>query len=170
MQTARAWSAAAAYAGTDPSAAAALARCEERLRGLHPYAMARYDRLRAEGAGLFDAMQDALPLFARAPHARPGGPARQHPVLASGASPGGSPAQAGDEQPRVREYPPGAVAGYSADDGTGEPGARDAVRLAAECFPLPAQDAVQAATGLQGRRARARTVVPGASRRPGRAL
>jgi hypothetical protein len=87
MQTARAWSAAAAHAGTDPGAAATLARCEERLRALHPYAMARYDRLRAEGAGLFDAMQDALPLFARAPRARPGDPGRERPVLARGATP-----------------------------------------------------------------------------------
>jgi hypothetical protein len=65
VDTARAWSAAAAYA--DPEAATALAR--------HPYAMSWYDRQRAQGAGPFDAMRDALPLFARAPHARPGAPA-----------------------------------------------------------------------------------------------
>lgn len=170
MQTARVWSAAAAYADTDPDAAAAVARSEERLRGLHPYAMARYDRLRAEGAGLFDAMQDALPLFARAPHARPGSPARERSVLAGGASPGGPRAQAGDEQPRVPEHPPGPGTGFSTDGGTGQPEARDAVRLAAECFPLPVRDAVHAATSLQGSRARVRTVVSGANRRPGRAL
>jgi hypothetical protein len=34
--------------------------------------MAWYDRLRGEGAGRFDAMRQALPLFSRAPHARPG--------------------------------------------------------------------------------------------------
>jgi hypothetical protein len=62
---ARAWSAAAAYADDDPGAAAALARCEDRMRHLHPYAMSWYDRLRSEGAGRFEAMHDALPLFAR---------------------------------------------------------------------------------------------------------
>lgn len=170
LQTARAWSAAAAYAGTDPGAAAAVARCEKRLRFLHPYAMARYDRLRAEGAGLFDAMQDALPLFARAPHARPGDAARERPVLAGGASPRGPRAAAGRGQPRVPEDQPQPDAGVSADSGDGEPGARDAVRLAAECFPSPAGDAVQAAARLQGGRARVRAVAPGAIRRPGRAL
>ena len=74
LQTARAWSAAAAYADADPEAASAASRSEERLRTLHPYAMAWYDRLRTEGAGRFDAMREAIPLFARAPNARPGGP------------------------------------------------------------------------------------------------
>jgi hypothetical protein len=74
VQTARAWSAAAAYADTDPGAAGAARMCEERLRVLHPYAMAWYDRCRSEGAGAFDAMREAIPLFARAPHARPGDP------------------------------------------------------------------------------------------------
>jgi hypothetical protein len=41
------WAWAAPYADTDPAAAAALHKCEDRLRQLHPYAMARYDRLRA---------------------------------------------------------------------------------------------------------------------------
>ena len=40
LQAARAWSAAAAYADADPEAADAVRRCEERLRALHPYAMA----------------------------------------------------------------------------------------------------------------------------------
>ena len=50
LQAARVWGAAAAYADADPAAASAVRKCEERLRVLHPYAMARYDRLRSEGA------------------------------------------------------------------------------------------------------------------------
>jgi hypothetical protein len=87
LQTARTWSAAAAYADADPEAASAASRSEERLRTLHPYAMAWYDRLRTEGAGRFDAMREAIPLFARAPHARPGGPAADHRHLAASATP-----------------------------------------------------------------------------------
>jgi len=83
LQAARAWSAAAAYADADPEAAAAVRTCEERLRVLHPYAMAWYDRLRGEGAAPLDAMREALPLFARAPHARPGDPAVERPGLAA---------------------------------------------------------------------------------------
>jgi hypothetical protein len=88
LQAARAWSAAAAYADADPEAADAARTCEQRLRVLHPYAMAWYDRLRGEGTAPFDAMREALPLFARAPHARPGGPAAERPGLASPDSPG----------------------------------------------------------------------------------
>ena len=75
LQAARAWSAAAAYADADPEAADAVRRCEQRLRVLHPYAMAWYDQLRSDGATPLDAMREALPLFDRAPHARPGDPA-----------------------------------------------------------------------------------------------
>ena len=87
LQAARAWSAAAAYADADPEAADAFRRCEERLRVLHPYAMGRYDRLRSDGAAPLDAMREALPLFARAPHARPGDPAAERRGLASPDSP-----------------------------------------------------------------------------------
>jgi len=83
LQTARTWSAAATYADTDPAAASAVRKCEERLRVLHPYAMAWYDRLRGEGAGAFDAMRQAVPLFGRAPHARPGDPAAERRSLAT---------------------------------------------------------------------------------------
>jgi hypothetical protein len=83
LQAARAWSAAAAYADADPEAADAVRICEQRLRVLHPYAMAWYDRLRDEGAAPLDAMREALPLFARAPHARPGDPAAERPGLAA---------------------------------------------------------------------------------------
>jgi hypothetical protein len=81
LQAARVWSAATAYADADPTAASAARKCEEHLRALHPYAMAWYDRLRSEGAGAFDAMRQALPLFARAPYARPGDPAGQRRAL-----------------------------------------------------------------------------------------
>jgi len=88
LQAARAWSAAAAYADADPEAADAVCTCEQRLRVLHPYAMAWYDRLRSEGAAPFDAMREALPLFTRAPHARPGDPAAERLSLAAPDSPG----------------------------------------------------------------------------------
>ena len=57
-----------------PAAAAALRKCEDKLRDLHPYAMARYDRLRARRLAPLDAMREAAPLFARAPDARVGDP------------------------------------------------------------------------------------------------
>jgi hypothetical protein len=88
LQTARTWAAAMPYADRsvpwyEPAAATAMRRCEERLRDLHPYAMARYDRLREDGNGPADAMRDAAPLFANAPRAydRPYVP---RPVLAAG--------------------------------------------------------------------------------------
>ena len=71
LQAAGTWGAAAPWAGTDPAAASAMRKSEQRLRTLHPFAMARYDRLRAEGASPLDAMREAAPLFARHPHARP---------------------------------------------------------------------------------------------------
>ncbi len=83
LQAARAWSAAAAYADADPEAADAVRTCEQRLRVLHPYAMAWYDRLRGEGAAPLDAMREAVPLFARAPQARPGDPVAERPGLAA---------------------------------------------------------------------------------------
>ena len=83
LQAARAWGAAAAYADADPEAADAVRTCEQRLRVLHPYAMAWYDRLRSEGAAPLDALREALPLFARAPHARRGDPATERPGLAA---------------------------------------------------------------------------------------
>ena len=56
IETAQAWGAALPYADRnvpwhEPAAATAMTRCEERLRHLHPYAMAHYDRLRSEGLG-----------------------------------------------------------------------------------------------------------------------
>jgi hypothetical protein len=91
LQAARAWSAAAAYADADPEAADAVRTCEQRLRVLHPYAMARYDRLRGEGTAPLDAMREALPLFARAPRARPGDPAAERRSLAAAPDGPGTP-------------------------------------------------------------------------------
>ena len=48
-------------------------KSEQRLRTLHPFAMARYDRLRADGAEPLDAMREAAPLFGNHPDARPSG-------------------------------------------------------------------------------------------------
>jgi hypothetical protein len=90
LQAARAWSAAAAYADADPEAADAVRTCEQRLRVLHPYAMAWYERLRGEGAAPLDAMREALPLFARAPYVRPGDPAAERRGLTAPDSPGGT--------------------------------------------------------------------------------
>ena len=75
FQAAQAWGAAMPYADRavpwyEPAAAAAMRRCEDRLRELHPHAMARYDRLRSEGAEPFDAMREAAALFGQAPSAR----------------------------------------------------------------------------------------------------
>jgi hypothetical protein len=171
IETARAWSAAAAYASADPAAAAAMDRCEARLRELHPYAMASYDRMRGEGAGQFDAMRDALPLFSRAPYARPGGPSRQRPVLAAAApqaDPGGRQAPSGSGQPQatVPQFPPYTTTSPAA--GSGAPGARTAAGLAAESFPLAISDAVRAATGTAEAPAHGRIVTPRPARRPSR--
>jgi hypothetical protein len=84
LQTARVWGSAAAYADTEPVAASAMRKCEDRLRTLHPYAMARYDRLRKEGMDPFDAMREAVPLFGRASHVRVGDPAAPRSALNTG--------------------------------------------------------------------------------------
>jgi hypothetical protein len=78
-QAAGTWGTAAPWAGTDPAAASAMRKSEERLRALHPFAMARYDRLRSDGASPLDGMREAAPLFALHPHARP---ASARPALA----------------------------------------------------------------------------------------
>jgi hypothetical protein len=78
LQTARAWGGAMPYADPstpwhEPEAATAMRNCEERLRDLHPTAMARYDRLRSEGLAPAEAMREAAFLFAYPPrsHAAP---------------------------------------------------------------------------------------------------
>ncbi len=74
IEVAQVWSSAMPYTDKtvpwyEPTAATAMRKCEDRLRELHPYAMARYDRLRADGMGPAEAMREAAPFFARAPHA-----------------------------------------------------------------------------------------------------
>ena len=72
LRVAQAWGLAMPYAEPgqpwhDPTAAIAVRKCEDRLRDLHPYAMAFYDRLRSEDIGQIEAMTAAAPLFARYP-------------------------------------------------------------------------------------------------------
>jgi hypothetical protein len=99
LQVARAWSAAVPYSDRavpwyEPAAATAMRKCEERLRDLHPYAMGRYDRLRADGLGPAEAMQEAAPLFARAPRARDSS-STPRPMLTAGDELGVNRAEAG---------------------------------------------------------------------------
>jgi hypothetical protein len=73
-KAAQAWGAAMPYTDPaqpwyDPAAAAAMRHAEERLRVLHPTAMARYDRLRSEGVDPADAMRQAAPMFGYPPRA-----------------------------------------------------------------------------------------------------
>ena len=98
LQVGRVWGAAAPYADTDSEAASALRKAENRLRSLHPYAMARYDRLRVEGTGPLEAMGEAMYLFTREPHARPGDPATRPGIEAGspGAGPWAATAEAAD--------------------------------------------------------------------------
>jgi hypothetical protein len=149
LQAARVWSAAAAYADADPTAATAGRKCEERLRTLHPYAMAWYDRLRSEGAGAFDAMRQALPLFAQAPHTRPGDPAIQRRALAFHTASPDSDAADGVQQPGAGNGPDltaGPMADMARADASGD---RTAAQLAAESFPCTVADAVRTAAASQ---------------------
>jgi hypothetical protein len=88
IQAARTWGAAMPYADRsvpwyEPAAATAMRKSEERLRDLHPNAMARYDRLRADGMAPADAMRETAPVFAGAP--RPyDAPYKPRPVLDTG--------------------------------------------------------------------------------------
>jgi hypothetical protein len=87
-QTARAWGTAMPYADRatpwcEPTAATAMRKCEERLRDLHPYAMARYDRLRGDGISPAEAMREAAPLFGR-PSRAYDAPSTPRPVLQAG--------------------------------------------------------------------------------------
>ena len=88
FQTAQAWGTAMPYADRampwyEPAAATAMRKCEERLRDLHPYAMARYDRLRGDGMSSAEAMREAAPLFAR-PSRVYDPPSTPRPVLQAG--------------------------------------------------------------------------------------
>ena len=144
LQAARVWGAAAACADADPSAASAVRKSEERLRVLHPYAMAWYDRLRGQGAGAFEAMRQAVPLFGRAPHARPGDPGAER---------------------RALEAPAGLDGASLNSDWD-----RTAAQLAAESFPCTAADAVVAAVNSRAQvgLSRTRTAMPHRIRPGGR--
>jgi len=83
LHTARAWASAASHADTGPAAASAMRKCEGRLRALHPYAMTRYDELRADGVNPLDAMHQTAPYFSRHPGTRVGDPAPAHPAIAA---------------------------------------------------------------------------------------
>ena len=88
VQVARTWGAAMPFADRsvpwyEPAAATAMRKGEERLRDLHPLAMARYDRLRGDGMGPAEAMREAAPLFAGPPRAYDA-PYTPRPVLEAG--------------------------------------------------------------------------------------
>jgi hypothetical protein len=106
FQAARTWGAAMPYADRsvpwyEPAAATAMRKSEERLRDLHPRAMARYDRLRSDGMTPAEAMREAAPLFAGPPRAhdtpyttRPtldAGTGQNLTWIAAGPEPGGEP-------------------------------------------------------------------------------
>jgi hypothetical protein len=128
------------------------------LRVLHPYAMAWYDRRRGEGVGTVEAMRQAVPMFGRAPHARPGDPAAERRALEGPArldsADGGSASQDEPDAPAgsARVLPSHTV-----------------VQLAAESFPCTAADAVVAAAsfGVQDGRSSARSVAAQRIRQPG---
>ena len=74
LHVAEVWAAAVPFADrsselSEESAESAVLNCENRMRDIHPYAMSRYDRLRADGLGSIEAMYEALPLFTRPAHA-----------------------------------------------------------------------------------------------------
>jgi hypothetical protein len=162
VQAMRVWTAAAGCADDDPAALPALRKCEERLRELHPYAMAWYDRLRGEGIGVVEAMRRAVPMFGRASYARPGDPAVVRPALKG-------PGEADVDSRRGDAGwlgEPSAGAGHEHDLG-----GRAAVRLAAESFPCTAADAVMAASpGTQAGQSGGRITTARPIRRPGRSL
>jgi len=56
------------------------------LLTLHPYAMTRYDRLRADGMSPLDAMREAAALFSLSPTTRPGDPAPTRLAMGPGNS------------------------------------------------------------------------------------
>lgn len=95
------------------SAATAMRQAEERLRVLHPAAMARYDQLRSEGADPAGAMLQAVPLFGHPPAAHGAAPAPLPRSLAIGGTvtppqPGPARAGAGDAaaaRPCEQDFP-----------------------------------------------------------------
>jgi hypothetical protein len=87
--TADVWCAAVQYTDTDSelferSAVTTVENCEARLRELHPFAMARYDRVRADGLDRMEAIREAAPLFMMAPRAREQGGNLRAAIAAEG--------------------------------------------------------------------------------------
>jgi hypothetical protein len=72
VDVARAWRAAADWEHADPAARAAADLAEERMRQIHPYAMARFDARRAAGQPRTEAMVATVPDFALHPRPRTG--------------------------------------------------------------------------------------------------
>lgn len=141
VETAQAWGAALPYADRnvpwhEPAAVTAMTRCEERLRHLHRYAMAHYDRLRGQGLSPTEAMREAAPLFAHQPRPRDASAVPRR-MLETAPRPGAGPSS--------RTYPDG-PAGYI------RPG--HSVRPCDEDFPLTIREVMAA----QAERA---TAVPG---------
>jgi hypothetical protein len=156
VETAQAWGAATPCADRampwyEPAAATAMRKTEERLRHLHPYAMARYDALRADGMEPAEAMRETAPLFAR--------PARAHdtpyaprPVLTAGNGAGDAmatgPGAAGSAHADLGNVRTGNVAAAQNPAATASttpvPGS-PAARPWEHDFPLPIRDVVAAA-------------------------
>jgi hypothetical protein len=84
LQVAEAWAAALAHADDSAAAAAAVGKCEQRLRDMHPHAMQHYDRFRSAGMAPEDAMREAVHFFTRDPVVRTGQPAPQRRPLDEG--------------------------------------------------------------------------------------
>jgi hypothetical protein len=108
-RTIQAWGAIMPYA--DPSlpwhhhsALTAMRQAEQRLRVLHPTAMARYDQLRSEGADPAHAMIQAVPLFGHppGPHGTP--PAGPQPSLTTSSTT--APSRADPVQAEAGAAPP----------------------------------------------------------------
>jgi hypothetical protein len=90
---ARAWGSALACEDTTAAARDALEAAEARLREIHPYAMARYDQLRAAGLDRAAAMRQAAPAFLMDPRPRPAPrDAQAGRYLTAGAAAGPAPA------------------------------------------------------------------------------
>jgi hypothetical protein len=114
---AKAWGTAMPYADPaqpwhEPAATTAMRHAEDRLRVLHPTAMARYDRLRSEGADPAEAMREAAAMFGYPPRAHDT-PHRIPRSLTAGTQatprrPGTGPVQtppAGAAQPWLQDFP-----------------------------------------------------------------
>jgi hypothetical protein len=137
----------------EPAAATAMRKSEERLHDLHPYAMARYDQLRADGMSPADAMNEAAPLFARPPRAHDA-PYAPRPVLTAANGAGDAmvtePGVAASELADLGNVPSGNLAAAQnpgATASTATLSGRRAARPWQHDFPLHIRDVVAAAAG-----------------------